>query len=196
MKKYRNNLCKQEWQNHETVVSHHAMNVRKKLAIGLVIVMLFALVTPIPMTTVFAGTTDTLTATFDPRANISIEIGPQTYDFGNIWANSWRNTTGTTFTIFNNGSVAMDTDFNVSGNATNFTLDNTGACSSDDEYGVQTNGLDTDGWLDTAALGGATFDQNIADGGSKSFDLYLKIGGITQNFDQDTFTITVQGSVT
>ena len=169
---------------------------RKKLAIGLLVIMLFALLTPIPMTKVFADTTDTLTATFDPKGNISIEIGPQTYNFGEIWALGWRNTTGTTFTIFNNGSVAMDTDFNVSQNATNFTLDNTGACGSDDEYAIYTSGLDSDGWLDTAALGGATFDQNLVSDGSKSFDLHLHIGDITENFDEDTFVISAQGSVT
>jgi hypothetical protein len=169
---------------------------RKKLAIGLLTIMLFALVTPIPMTKVFAGTTDTLEATFDPKGNISIEIGPQTYDFGEIWALSWRNTTGTTFTIFNNGSVAMDTDFNISKNGTNFLLDNTGACSSDDEYAVYTSGLDSDGWLDSVALGGATFDTNIGPDASKSFDLHLKIGDITENFGDETFTITAQGSVT
>jgi len=169
---------------------------RKKLAVGLVILMLFALITPIPMTTVFAETTDTLVCTFDPKGNISIEIAPSTYDFGEIWAISWINTSGNTFTIYNNGSVAMDTDFNVSVNATNFTLDNTGACSSDNEYAIQTNGLDTDGWLDTAPLGGATFDQDITSDTSKGFDLRLRIGDITQNFGEDTFTITVQGSVT
>ena len=169
---------------------------RKKLAVGLVILILFALITPIPMTTVFAATTDTLVCTFDPQGNISIEIAPNTYDFGTIWAGSWRNTSGNTFTLYNNGTVGMDTDFNVSGNATNFTLDNTGACSSIDEYAVQTNGLDTDGWLDTAPLGGATFDQNIVANGNKGFDLRLRIGTIAQDYGEDSFTITVQGSVT
>jgi hypothetical protein len=169
--------------------------IRKKLAIGLVIAMLFAIITPMPMTTVFAATTDTLTCTFDPEGNISIEISPASYDFGTIWANEWKNTSSSAFTLYNNGTSSMDTGINVSTSPTNFTIDNTGACNSDDQFGVYTYGLDSDGWLDTADAGGTSFDTAIVAGGSKTFGLNMTIGNITSNFGQDSFVVTVEGSV-
>jgi len=170
--------------------------MRKKLVICLVIAVIFATVTPMSITTVLAATEDHVTVTFNPTGNISIEISPPTYDFGAIYAEGWVNTSGTTFTIYNNGSVGMDTEIKTNGTteSTNFTLDTTGATIElIDNFALQTNGLDSDAWLTS---GYSNVDTDIAADASTSFDLRLHIGNISENFGQEQVRIYVQGSQT
>ena len=78
----------------------------EKLYVFLVAVMMLVGFTPI----VFAVTEDEVLIFFDPDGEIDIDIAPEVfYNFSSVQANAWANSTGRTFTLFNNGTVAMDT---------------------------------------------------------------------------------------
>ena len=58
---------------------------------------------------VLAATEDNVIITFDPDGDIDINVDIVAYNFSSFVANTWSNSTGNTFTVYNNGTVAMDT---------------------------------------------------------------------------------------
>jgi len=167
------------------------MDKKKILLVGLISAMLVSALTPIVM----AATEEGITITFDPSGNIDIDVSPNSYDFGAAGANSWTNSTGSTFTLYNNGSTAMDTQIktNATTNSGNMTLDPDGVSIPMDNYSLNTTGLDTDAWI-TASYG-ADVDSSLAALGSKGFDLNLRLADISEDWGEDTTTVYFQGSI-
>ncbi|HUT00066.1 MAG TPA: hypothetical protein VMY59_07105 [Candidatus Thermoplasmatota archaeon] len=136
-----------------------------------------------------------ISVTFDPDGVIDIDVTPKTYDFGSIQPGAWSNTTANYFTIYNNGTLSMDTQFktNATTDSTNLTLDADGSPGLD-SYSFQTNGLDTDGYI-TAAYA-VEQDTGITAGTNKVCGLCLNMGSsISQNWTSQRTTIYLQGSV-
>lgn len=163
---------------------------KKIVLICLISAMWITTLTPI----VLADETS-ISITFDPDGSVDIDVTPKSYAFGVIQAGDWKNTTGSTFTIYNNGTIAMDTQIksNASTDSTQMTLDIDGNPGTD-AYSIFTDNLDTDGYITTAY--GADFDSALLGGGSKGFDLHLNIGDyLSSNFTTQTTTIYLQGSI-
>ena len=167
------------------------MNMKKILLAGLISAMLVSALTSIAM----AATEEGITITFDPSGNIDIDVGPNSYDFGTANANSWTNSTGSTFTLYNNGTTSMDTQIktNTTTNSGNMTLDPDGVSIAMDNYSLNTTGLDTDAWITSSY--GADVDSALAALGSTSFDLCLKLADISQDWGLETTTVYFQGSI-
>ncbi len=163
----------------------------KKIYGILVIVMIIAGFSPL----VWAATEDYVVITFDPDGNIDIDISYSSYNYSSVPANSWKNTTGGYFTLYNNGSVPMDTQIktNATTDETDMSLDAAGTPSTD-EYAIYIEDLDVPGYLTTAY--GADFDQSLNPLDSKTFDICLLIGvNLSANFSWQTTTIYFQGTV-
>ena len=159
----------------------------------LVTFILVATTTPI----VLAATEDTVVITFDPDGNIDIDISYSSYNFSSVSTNTWANTSGGYFTLYNNGSVPMDTEIktNASTDETNMDLNATGVPPGTDEYAIYIEDLDFPGYLTTAY--GTDFDQGLNPLDSKTFDICLLLGvNLTANFSWQTTTIYFQGSIT
>ena len=167
------------------------MEIKKIYGI-LVIVMIMAGFSPL----VWAATEDTVIITFDPDGNIDIDISYASYNYSSVPANSWKNTTGGYFTLYNNGSVPMDTQIktNASTDEVDLFLNASGVPPALDEYALYIEDLDFPDYL--TSVYGAEFDQGLNSLDSKTFDICLLIGvNLSANFSWQTTTIYFQGSV-
>jgi len=59
---------------------------------------------------------------------VNIDVSPKTYNFTTIQTGAYKITTGSTFTLYNNGTVPMDTQFktNATTDSTDLNLDEDG----------------------------------------------------------------------
>jgi len=163
----------------------------KKIYVILISVLLIAVSTPLVM----AASEDDLIITFDPDGDIDIDISLTTYNFSTIVVDQWSNTTGGTFTIYNNGTVSMDTQIktNATTDEADLSLNASGVPPGQDEYSIYIEGLDVENFLTTAYS--LEFDQSLAPSASKTFDICLKLGtSLTANHSWQTTTISFQGS--
>jgi hypothetical protein len=168
----------------------YSTKVKKIVLICLVSAMWIAPLLP----TVLADETS-IRITFDPDGGIDIDVTPKNYAFGAILGGTSKATTGSTFTLFNNGSVPMDTQLksNATTDSTEMNLDNDGS-PGNNAYSLYTDNLDADWWITNAY--GADLDSAIAAGANKGFDLILFIGSsLSSNFTTQATTIYLQGSV-
>jgi hypothetical protein len=160
----------------------------------LVVIFIVAIGITIVMPPVWADETS-IKVTFDPEAAVNIDVSPKTYNFTTIQAGAWKNTTGSYFTLYNNGTVTMDTQFksNATTDSAQLSLDGDGNPGSN-AYSFRTSGLDADGYIDVGY--GSDLDSAIVASGTKGFALCLRMGSsLTQNFSYQRTTIYIQGSV-
>ena len=171
------------------------MEIKKILSIGLILIMLaFASLAPASIN-VMAATTDTISITFDPSGNISIEVAPSTYDFGSFWSYSNESTTSSYFTIWNNGTVDnMVTDIRITGSPADFTVDPDSPPVTDDYYALKVlqGSVSANPWVTEA--GYTEIDSDIDRSGSDNFGLTLYISNITADHAEQTITVTLQGA--
>jgi hypothetical protein len=163
----------------------------KKINVILVVTIILAALTP----HVLAATTDDLIITFDPDGEIDIDVNISQYDFGSVQANEWTNTTGGTFTLYNNGTVSMDTRIktNTSTDEGDMDLNATGVAPVQDEYAIYIEGLDLEQYLRDSYI--QYFDLVLLPQDSKVFDVCLLIGvNLSANHSQQTTTISFEGS--
>ena len=176
------------------------MEFRKVYAILASVLIFAAFITPM----VLAATTDELRITFDPDGDIDIDIDMEDYNItamiGPVLANQWTNTTGSTFTIYNNGTVAMDTQFqsNTSTDSADMALNATGTAPVQDEYAINITGL-SNGFPQDTYLHvdyGVEFDQSLAPaGGTATFDICLLLGpSLSANHTWQATQINVTGT--
>ena len=148
---------------------------------------------------VWAATEDTVIITFDPDGNIDIDISYSSYNYSTVYANTWANTSGGYFTLYNNGSVPMDTEIKTNSTTDpvgsgQMSLNATGVPPSTDEYAIYIEDLDFPGYLTTAY--GVDFDQGLNPLDSKTFDICLLLGvNLSANHSWQTSTIYFQGSI-
>ncbi len=174
------------------------MDAKKILIICLVIfTMVFATFAPISKI-VLAGTTDTVTLTFDPMGNVSIDIQPYSYAFGSVWANASKQTNNNYFTIWNNGSIdncVVDAQVTTDALGLNNAVGATGT-QTDDTYslrirrGTVTNStyISEHYWAQVSSA----LDRGAA--GSQNFGFRLTISNITSNITSQTVVVTFRGT--
>ena len=163
----------------------------KKIYVFLISMMLLALSTPL----VIAATEDHLIITFDPNGDIDIDVNISAYNFSTIVVNQYKNTTGGYFTLYNNGTVSMDTQIksNTSTDEGDLDLNASGVAPGLDEYAIKIEGLDVENYVTDSY--GLEFDTLLAPSGSKTFDIGLLLGSsLSANFSWQTTTISFQGS--
>ncbi len=163
----------------------------KKVSALLVTAMFLVAFTPYAL----AATTDDLIITFDPDGDIDIDVNISFYNFSSVLANEWTNTTGGTFTLYNNGTVAMDT--RIKTNATtdegDMSLNESAVAPGTDEYAIWIQGLDLNQYLNSSYI--QYFDTALIPQDSKTFDVHLLIGtNLSANHSWQTTTISFEGS--
>jgi len=167
----------------------------KKIFVFLIASMLVATV---PL--VLAKTQDTLVITFDPNGDIDIDVNNATHAFGIVLANTWSNTTGGYLTLYNNGTVNMNTAINCS-NVTqegDMSLNLSTSAPQQDEYAVYIDGLTVSGYLNqslTTTAYHSAFQTNQAPNDPKTFDVCLLIGvNLSANHTTQTTTLYFYGT--
>ena len=171
------------------------MEAKKILMIGLVIAMtIFATFAPISIT-VLAADSDTITITFNPAGNISIDVYPGSYNFSTIWAGSSKATTVTYFTVYNNGSIGnMVSSIEVTDDPENLAPDEDSPPTGNDAYALRVlaGSVSDTPWVKES--GWAQLDSDIDKGGSDQFGLRLYVSNLTQNFTWQHMVVTVRGT--
>jgi len=164
----------------------------KKISVVLVACIIIAAFTPL----VLAASEDSVVITFDPEGEIDIDVSVGSYNFSEVIAGTWANSTGGTFTLYNNGTIAMDTQIktNATTDQADMSLNASGVAPQQDEYAIYIDGLDVETYLTTAYL--LEFDQGLLPEDSKTFDICLLLGvNISANFSWQKTTIYFQGSL-
>ena len=166
------------------------MEVRKIYAFIIATLVIAVVTAPL----IWAATEDSVVITFNPEGAIDIDVFPASYDFGDVLVTLWSNTTGNYFTLYNNGTVPMDTQ--VKSNASTEEGDmylNASGLPGLDNYSLITANLNADGYMDSNY--GADNDSSLAATGSKTFGICLRMGAtLSANHTQQTTTIFFQGS--
>ena len=163
----------------------------RKIYAFLVSAIVISAITPLVM----AATEDNVHITFDPDGQIDIDVSPASYDFGSSQANAWTNSTGSYFTLYNNGTVPMDTQIksNATTDETTMTL-NTAGNPGLDEYSFNTSGLSNDMWVPSSY--GTESDTSLNPSTSQGFDICLLLGtSLSANHTTQNTTIYFQGSI-
>ena len=172
--------------------------MKKTLMICIVVsMMLFATFSPIPISIVKAATTDTIQITFDPQGNISIDVSPDNYNFSTFWSYSNQSTTGTYFTMWNNGTVDnMQTTIQITDSPPQLTIDETNVPTADDNYALYLIGGTVSG-LDAWVLESTTIqlDSDLDRAGTETFGFTLYMSNITANHTWQSFNLTLTGSI-
>ena len=164
-----------------------------KLYVFLIAIMILAAFMPIT----FGATEDSVLITFDPDGNIDIDISHPTYDFGSFVAETWSNSTNSYFTLYNNGTVAMDTD--VKSNDTtdegDMKLNETSSAPGLNEYSIKIIDMDQpDQYVNNTYGHYGYYDTALAASGSETFGISLYLGTISANHTGQNVTIYFQGS--
>ena len=164
----------------------------KKISVVLVASIIIAAFTPL----VLAATEDHVVITFNPEGDIDIDVSLGSYNFSDVTANTWANTTGGTFTLYNNGTIGMDTQIktNATTDQADMSLNASGVAPLQDEYAIYIDGLDVESYLKTTY--GLEFDHSLLPSDSKTFDICLRLGvNLSANFSWQRTTIYFQGSI-
>jgi len=172
------------------------MEIKKTLMIGLILVMLMiASFSPVTIN-VLAATTDTITIEFDPEGNISIDVSPGTYNFSTFWSNTSESTSGTYFTMWNNGTVDnMQTDIQITASPASLTIDEDSVPIADDNYALYLIGGTASGvnaWVRESTT--IQLDSDLDRTGTETFGFTLYLSNITANHTWQSMTITLTGS--
>ena len=166
--------------------------VSKKIVLTfLVSAMVITATTPLVM----AATEDNVHITFDPDGSIDIDVSPASYAFGSAVAGIWTNSSGSYFTLYNNGTVPMDTQIksNATTDETTMTL-NTAGNPGLDEYSFNTSGFSNDMWVPSSY--GTESDTSLNPSASQDFDICLLLGtSLSANHTTQNTTIYFQGSI-
>ena len=171
------------------------MEIRKILLICLV--MSLVLLAPFAPTTitVFAATSDTITITFDPQGNISIDVDPGTYNFTQVWAYQNDSTTEHYFTMWNNGTTdGMLTEVRATTSPAGLSNDNNSVPDGDDEYALNVTQGTVEYTLWVPEHTYVTLDTDLDRSGTETFGLNLYLSNITTNLTWQTLVLTLRGS--
>lgn len=170
------------------------LRVKRNEKIGFSILVSFImLAATIPM--VLGATVDTVIITFDPEGDIDIDVNLSYYNFSSVVAGIWSNTTGGTFTLYNNGTIPMDTEIrsNASTDEGDMDLNESGVPPDMDEYAIYIEGLDFENYVNSSYT--IEFDQGLDPIDVKTFDICLLLGNISTNHSWQTTTIYFRGSI-
>jgi hypothetical protein len=138
---------------------------------------------------------DLLVITFDPDADVDINVDFTAYNFSIVLAAEWSNTTGEIFTLYNNGTIAMDTEIRADNSSEgDMTINGTGVPPATDEFAIYIEDLDFPHYLNDSYVD--DFDTALASNGYKSFDVCLLLGtNLSANHSWQTVNISFRGSI-
>lgn len=165
--------------------------INKKIVYAVLMAFMMVVATG-PM--VMAATIDSITITFDPDGDIDIDVNISSYDFGGIVGGTWSNTTGNYFTLYNNGTVAMDTQIRTNDTTEegDMILNESGVAPAQNQYAFYISDLTSPNYVNNTY--GDEFDLSLSPLASKAFDIGLLIGNLSANHSSQTTTIYFQGT--
>ncbi len=134
------------------------------------------------------GAGDTLSITFDPSGSVDGNVSPEAYDFGAVTLSGSEETL-IDFTLYNNGTIAMDSTGQQNQSTDEGDMDCAGGGGpGEDEYSIRiTDAAGIDG--DTNYIndvGTTVLDNSLASLGSETFKLTIYLGSASSDHPQQT----------
>ena len=146
---------------------------------------------------VLAATEDTVIITFDPQGDIDIDVNISAYNFSGILANTFKETSGGWFLLWNNGTVNMNTEIRTNGSTDegDMDLNLSTAAPGTDEYSILITGLNTlDQYVNNTYGFYGNYSTNLLPNDNDAFDIRLTIGtNLSANHSWQTTTIYFRG---
>jgi hypothetical protein len=152
------------------------------------------LITTVPL--VMAVSEDNVVISFNPYGDIDIDVDHTTYNFTTIYAATTKDSGASEFTLYNNGTIDMDTDINCSATSENMHLNETTSAPQTDEYAIYVNTtLTNPNWLNhTYETMQADYDTSLSPNDNKAFGMTLRIGtNLSANHSWQTVTVYFRG---
>ena len=169
-------------------------NINKKILFAYLVSYMIIIATS---SSVLAATSDSVEITFNPDGDIDIDVNLSFYNFSSIISGNWGNTSGNMFLLWNNGSVAMDTQIetNDSTDEAQMWLNLSGAAPSVNQYAIMTINLGTvDKYLNNTYGTEGYYSTGLLPNDNDGFDLGILLGNLSANHSWQTTTIRFQGS--
>ena len=164
-----------------------------KIFVLIIAAMMLTAITPL----VFAASEDSIIITFNPEGDIDIDVNNLTYNFTTIQANSYEETTGGWFLLWNNGTVAMNTEIktNDSTDEGDMKLNLSTSAPGTDQYSIYISGLNTmDQYVNNTYGFYGNYSTNLLPNDNDPFDIRLVIGtNLSANHSYQTTTIYFRG---
>lgn len=170
-------------------------NKTKKLSVIILgIIAVIAILTP-PIS--MAATEDTIHVTFNPEGAIDLGVSPNTLNFSTVSAETSEESS-TTFTLYNNGSIAMKTycESNTTTDEGDLTLDDDGS-PAEDYFSLQfTTASNLDGNTEYIPYlpSQVTLDNSLSAEDSETFKITIHLGAISTNHSWQTTTVNFTGT--
>ena len=146
---------------------------------------------------VFAATEDSVIISFNPDGDIDIDVNLSSYNFTSVLSKAWSNTTGNTFTLYNNGTVVMNTEIktNLTTDEGDMSLNLSTAAPTQDQYAIYVKGLNNmDQYVNSSYALYGYYSINLNPQDNDVFDICLFLGNLSANYSYQTTTIYFQGS--
>ena len=163
-----------------------------KIFVLIIAAMMLTAITPL----VFAASEDSVIITFNPDGDIDIDVNLSSYNFSSIIAGTWGNSTGNNFLLWNNGSVAMNTEIktNDSTDEGDMALNLSTAPPDIDQYAIYIKDLNTMNQYVNNTYGFyGNYSTNLAPDDNDAFDICLFLGNLSANHSYQTTTIYFRG---
>ena len=168
--------------------------IKRLVLISLVVTMIVSAITPPIM-----AADDTIHVTFDPEGDVSLEVSPTNCNFSTVDANTSEEI-GFDFTLYNNGTIPMQTDCetNVTTDEGDLECDGNGGNTADDFFCLQFTDTTMDGddsFISNSSGAQTTLDNSLLAGGSDTFRITIHLSNLSANHSWQTTTINFTGSV-
>ena len=154
------------------------LEIKKIFLIELIAIMLMLAITSPTIVEVGKAITDTITVTFNPEGNLTIDVSPNSWNAGSLYTDQSANTTTTYFTAYNNGTVTWATLYIKAASSADMTLVSAFTGASD-EFIIYANGSATDLTTWTEINTNQTLETSVSSGGgSETFGLKITMDSV------------------
>ena len=167
--------------------------IEKLLLAGIVVMLVLAVATP----QITMAADDTILVTFDPSGSVSLDVAPEFLNFSTVTANS-NEESGTTFTIWNNGTIAMKTDCETNYSTDEGDLD----CYGDgtpgyNNFSLRFTSTTMDGnnaYISNTSASRTNLDLSLLATGSETFKISIYLGYLYDDYGWQTTLVNFTGS--
>jgi len=169
------------------------MEMKKLWLIELIVVMLIVAITSPTIVEVgkAANATDTVSVTFTPSGNLTIDVGPVGWAAGSLYASESASTTPTYFTAYNNGTVTWATLYIKAATASDMTLV-ASFTGSADEFMMYVNGTGTDITTWTEIHTNQTLETAVTPTSTETFGLKITMdSAFTDDWSLQTSVVSL-----
>lgn len=168
---------------------------KKKMGKLLATIFIVTLVITAIISPVIIAVEDTIIVTFNPTGSVTLDVAPELFDFDTVASNG-NEESANSFTLYNNGTMNMQTTCDTNSSTLNLTLDADGT-PGEDYFSLQftsaSNFEGNNAYITTASS--MTLNNTLAPSGSDTFKLTIHLGVISVDHPEQNTTVNFTGVI-